>query len=104
MFDVKTDFTIKEIWVKEGHRIPDPKTSSYSGVVRRKSIRILLMYAALHEVDVMDADIINSYLQAPTSVKHFIICYADLHGIEHTGKWAMVVRDFYGGKLEFRDL
>ena len=86
MFDVKMDFTRKSRWVKDGHRTPDPETSSYAGVVSRESIRILLTYTALHEVDVMAADIRNAYLQAPTSEKHFIICDADIHGIDHAGK------------------
>ena len=67
MFDVKMDFTRKARWVKDGHLTPYPETSSYAGVVRRKSISILLTYAEIHEVDVMAADIRNSYLQEPTS-------------------------------------
>ena len=86
MFDVKMDFTRKARWVKDGHRTLDPETSSYAGVVSRESIRILLTYTALHEVDVMAADIRNAYLQAPTSEKHFIIFDADIHGIDHAGK------------------
>ena len=39
------------------------------------------------------------YLEAPTSKKHFIICDADLHGIDHAGKRFMVVRALYGGKI-----
>ena len=97
------DFTRKARWVKYGHRTPDPETSSYSGVVSCKSIRILLTYAALHEVDVMAADIRNAYLHAPTSEKHLIICDADLHGIEHAGKRACIVRALYGGKLAGMD-
>ena len=33
IFDVKMDFTCKARWVKDGHRTPDPITSSYAGVV-----------------------------------------------------------------------
>ena len=88
MFDVKMDFTRKTRWVKDGHRTPDLETSSYVGVVSRESIRILPTYAALHEVNVMAADIRNAYLLAPTSEKHFIICDADLYGIEQAGKRA----------------
>ena len=39
------------------------------------------------------------YLEAPTSKKHFIICDADLHGIDHASKRFMVVRALYGGKI-----
>ena len=103
MFDAKIEFTRKARWFNDGHRTPDPETSSYAGVVSRESIRILLTYAYLHKVDVMDADIINAYLQAPTSEKHFNICDADLHGIEPAGKRACIVRALYGGKLSGRD-
>ena len=103
MFDVKMDFTRKSRWVKDGHKSPDPETSSYAGVVIRESIHILLTYAALQKFDVMAADIRNKYLQAPTSEKHFIICDTDLNDIEHAGKRAMVVRDLHVGKNTGRD-
>ena len=38
VFDVKMDFTRKSIWVKDGHRSPNPTTSAYAGVVSCKSI------------------------------------------------------------------
>ena len=47
IFDVKMDFTRKARWVKDGHRTPDPESSSYAGVVSRESVRIALTYAAL---------------------------------------------------------
>ena len=40
VYDVKMDFTRKARWVKDGHRTPDPDSSSYAGVVSRESIRI----------------------------------------------------------------
>ena len=102
VFDVKMDFTRKARWVKDGHRTPDPETSSYAGVVSRESIRILLTHAALHGIDIMAADIRNAYLQAPTSEKHFIIC-GDEFGIENVGKKALITRALYGGKCAGRD-
>ena len=47
VYDVKMDFTRKARWVKDGHRTPDPDSSSYVGMVSRESIRILLTHAAL---------------------------------------------------------
>ena len=38
VFDVKMDFTRKARWVKDGHKTPDSKTSSFAGVVSRDSI------------------------------------------------------------------
>ena len=97
VYDVKMDFTRKARWVKDGHRTPDPDSSSYAGVVSRESIRILLTHAALHETDVMAADIRNAYLQAPTSEKHYVICGPEF-GLEHVGKRALITRALYGGK------
>ena len=38
VFDFNMDFTRKARWVKDGHRTPDPTTSSYVGVVSRESV------------------------------------------------------------------
>lgn len=102
IFDVKMDFTRKARWVKDGHRTPDPKTSTYAGVVSRESIRIALTYAALHQIDVKCADIKNAYLQAPSSEKHFIYCGPEF-GLENVGKVALIRRALYGGKAAGRD-
>ena len=102
IWDVKMDFTRKARWVKDGHRTPNPKTSTYAGVVSRESIRIALTYAALHKIDVKAADIKSAYLQAPSSEKHFIICGPEF-GLEHVGKVALIRRALYGGKAAGRD-
>ena len=47
IFDVKMEFTRKARWVKDGHRTPDPETSSYGGVASWERIHIALMTAAL---------------------------------------------------------
>jgi hypothetical protein len=60
--------------VKDGHKTPDSTTSSYAGVVSQESIQIALTYAALLGLPVVDGDLKNAYLQAPSSEKHFIIC------------------------------
>ena len=67
IYSVKIYFTRKPRWLKDGHRTPDPEYSSYAGVFSRESIRILLTHADLHGVPVMAADVLNAYLQAPTS-------------------------------------
>ena len=92
----------KSRWVKDGHHTPDPDKSSYTGVVSRESILILLTHAALHGVPVMAADVQNSYLQAPTSEKHFVICGPEFV-IEYIDKKAIITRSLYGGKVSERD-
>ena len=81
---------------------PDLEDSKYSGVVSRESERITLTYAALHQTQVLAADIRNSYLQAPTSEKHYIICRLEF-GLENVGKRALIVRVLYDGKATDRD-
>ena len=67
IFDVKMNFTRKAIWVKDGHRTPDPLTSNYAGIVSRESVRIALTHADRLGIETMAADIRNAYLQAPSS-------------------------------------
>ena len=102
IFDVKMDFTRKARWVLDGHKTADPAGSTYAGVVSRESVRIALTYAALNEIDVLAADIQNSYLQAPSSQKHFVIC-GDEFRLENIGKIALIRRALYGGKSAGRD-
>lgn len=102
VFDVKMDFTRKARYVLDGHRTADPKGSKYAGVVSRESVRIAFTYAALNGIDVWAADILNAYLQAPTSEKHYIICGLEF-GLENVGRKAKIVRALYGGKLSGRD-
>jgi hypothetical protein len=102
VFNAKMDFTRKARWVKDGHKHPDPESSSYAGVVLRQSVRIALIYAALNDLEVLAADIQNAYLQAPLSEKHYIICGPEF-GLEHQGKRAIMMRALYGGKTAGRD-
>ena len=96
------DFTRKARWVLDGHKCEAPTISSYAGVVSRESIRIALTYAALNDLDIFSADIQNAYLQAPSSVKHYIICGREF-GLENVGKRALITHALYGGKTAGRD-
>ena len=66
------------------------------------SVIIALTNYALNDVDVTGADIQNSYLQAPSSEKHYVICGKEF-GLEHEGNIALIRRALYGGKLAGRD-
>ena len=83
--------------VKDGHKTPDPEQPTFAEVVSRKSVRITLTSAGLNSIEVMDTDIKNAYLQAPSSEKHYIICGAEL-GLENIGKVGLTRRALYGGK------
>ena len=102
IFDVKMDFTRKARYVLDGHRTEDPQGSTYAGVVSRESVRIAFTYAALNGIDIMAADVLNAYLQAPASEKHYIVCGLEF-GLENKGKRARIVRALYGGKAAGRD-
>ena len=52
-------------------------------------MRISLNYSDLNDVDGASADIQNSYLQAPSSDNHFIVCGPEF-GLEHMGKIALI--------------
>ena len=96
------DLTRKARWVKDGHRTPDPETSSYAGVVSQESICICLTRAGLHGIPVWAADIKNTYLSAPTSEKHYVRCGPEFR-LENAGRYALITRAFYGEKAAGRD-
>ena len=92
------DFTRNARWVKYRYQTLDPKQSNYARVVARDSIRIALTYAALDKLEVTAADVLNAYVHASLSKKHYIICNDDF-GIENRGKGALIRRVLYGGKM-----
>ncbi len=95
IFDVKMNFTLKVSWVKDGHLTSDLDVSKYADVISRESKWIVLTYEALHGIEVLAVNIRNAYLQAPTSVKHYIICGEEF-GLENVGKQSLVAdRDFW---------
>ena len=87
----------KSRWVKDGHKINNIDNCTYAGVVSRESVRIVLTTDALTGMSVCACDIQNSYLQAPSSEKHYVI-YGPEFGLENVGKYAIIVRALYGGK------
>ena len=72
-------------------------------MVSRDSVIISPTYAAMNDGDVTAADIQNSYLQAPSSEKNYVICRKEF-GLEHEGNISLIRRALYGGKLAGRDL
>ena len=76
VFDGKMDFARKARWVKDGHGTPYLTTSAYVGMVFCESVQVALMYAAFMDLEVMESDIQNAYLQSPLSDQNFIVCRA----------------------------
>ena len=73
IFDIKLSegFRRKARFVADGHKTTAPASMTYSTVVSRDSVRILLMIAALNDLDLQAADIQNAFLTAPNLEK----CY-----------------------------
>ena len=94
------DFTWKKRWVLDGHKKPDPIVSTYAGVLSRESVHTAFTYEALNVIEVCAVDIRNSYLQAPSSQKDYIVCGPEF-GIEKVRKYALVWPSLYGGGNDF---
>ena len=85
IFDVKLGegFRRKARFVGNGHKTETPSLVTYSSVVSRDSVRIILMLAALNNLDIEGADIENAYLTAPCREKVWFrggVEFGDLSG------------------------
>ena len=72
IFDIKfaENFRRKARMVAGGHKTVTPSALTYSSVVSRDSVRILLTIAALNDLKVMACDIQNAYLTAKCREKY----------------------------------
>jgi hypothetical protein len=97
IFDIKMDFTRKARFVAGGHDTDPPSNLTYSSVVARDSIRLAFLIAALNDLEVLEGDIGNAYLQAPTKEKVHTICGPEF-GHQLQGRFAIICRALYGLK------
>ena len=98
IFNVKLseNFSRKARFISDGHLVETPAPITYSTVVSRDSIRILLLAADLNDLDVIVEDLQNAFLSADNLEKHWIIA-GPKFGAEQ-GKVFIVVRALYGLK------
>ena len=98
VFDVKLgeNFRRKARYCADGHKTGAPASVTYSTVVSRDSVRILLTVAALNGLDVMGADVQNAFLTAPNKEKCWMIAGPEFGPEE--GKMFLVVKALYGLK------
>ena len=96
IFDIKMDYTRKARLVAGGHVTDPPATITYSSVVSRESVRIILLYAIVNDLNILTADVGNAYLNAKTTEKYYVIAGAEFGPDE--GKRALIVRALYGLK------
>ena len=87
--DIRMDSMREASIVAEGHKTPDLIKSTYAAVVSRETVRIAFTYDALNGMNVLAADIWNSYLTAPTS-EGFPIVSDSKFGTEFVG-WKAIV-------------
>ena len=80
----------------DGHKPEAPSAVTYSTVVARGSVRIMLLVAALNELDVQGADIQNAYLTTPNKEKHWMRTGPEFGKME--GKTFVVAKALYGLK------
>jgi hypothetical protein len=96
VFDVKMDFTRKAWLVAGGHLTDPPASITYSSVVSRDSVRIMLLIAALNDLQVLAADIGNAYLNAPNRERFYAIAGKEFGS--RAGERVVIVRALYGLK------
>jgi hypothetical protein len=78
----------------DGHKTGAPASVSYSTVVSCDSVCILLMIAALNDLDILGADVQNAFLTAPNKEKCWMVAEPEFGSEE--GKTFLVVKAFYG--------
>ena len=74
IFDVKLsdNFRREARFVADGHLVETPASITYSTVVLIDSFRILILAAALNDLDVMVTDVQNAFLSTDSIEKHWI--------------------------------
>lgn len=98
VFDVKLgeNFWRKARYCADGHKTEPPAAVTYSTVVSRDSVRIVLTLAALNGLKVLGADVQNAFLTAPNLEKVWMKAGPEFGDEE--GKTFLVVRALYGLK------
>ena len=98
VFDVKLgeNFRRKARYCADGHKTAAPASVTYSTVVSRDSVRILLTIVALNDLEILGADVQNAFLTAPNKEKCWMVAGPEFGPEE--GKNFLVVRALYGLK------
>jgi Reverse transcriptase (RNA-dependent DNA polymerase) len=98
VFDVKLgeNFRRKARFCADGHKTKTPAFVTYSSVVSRDSVRIMLLIAALNGLSLKAADIQNAFLTAPNLEKVYIVAGPEF-GTEQ-GKTFIIRKALYGLK------
>ena len=73
VFDVKHCGKFKARLVAGGHLTKEPNETVYSGVVSLRNLRLAMFLAELNNLQLWGADVGNTYLQAQTKEKLYIL-------------------------------
>ena len=90
------NFRRKARYCADGHKTQPPKAMVYSSVVSHNSVRLLLLIAALNNLEVLSADVQNAFLTAPNKEKVYLRAGPEF-GINE-GKTYIVTKALYGLK------
>ena len=98
IYDVKLaeNFRQKTRFVANGSFMDSPSFITYRKVVSQDSVRILLLVAALNNLEVMGADMQNAFLSAPNLENHWIRAGTEFGAKQ--GKVFIVMHTLYGLK------
>jgi len=96
IIDIKSYLTRKARFVAGGHMMVCPNIVTYSSVVSRDFIRILLTLAALNNLQVLSTDIQGAYLYALPREKAYFIAGSEFGS--RKGSTVIIIRALYGMK------
>ena len=94
--DKMEDFRCKARLVAGGHMAEATDAITYASVVSKETVRIVLMIAALNDLEVKSGNILNAYLLAPVTEKVWTNLGPEFG--KDARKTAVIVRAFYGLK------
>ena len=66
----------------DGHLTPEPIENIYSGVVSLRNLKLVIFLAKLNNLDIWGADIGNTYLEAFTDEKLYIVAGPEFEELE----------------------
>ena len=85
VFDVKADRKRKGRLLARGDMTPEPEESVYSSVASLRSLRIVIFLAELNQLELMQGDIVNAYLESHTQEKVYFVAGSEFrHLAGHT--------------------
>jgi hypothetical protein len=97
IFDIEIeDFRRKACMIAVGHMTGAPAIMTYASLVSHETICIALTLAALNDLEVKAADILNAYISAP--IKEKVRCPLGPEFGPNAGKSAIIVHALYGLK------